>query len=331
LSRLLAAGQGLLIAVSGGRDSMVLLHALHALREAGDDRMLVAAHLNHRLRGEESDRDAALVEAVCRRLDILLDAGCCEPGELEAACIGSLEESARKTRYEYLLAAAARHGLTTIATAHHADDQAETVLFNLLRGTGLRGLCGIPERRAHSTGHVQIIRPLLQVPSRQLADYATASAITFAVDQSNLDLRFARNRVRNEIMPLVAQAVNPRAGDSLRRLADQASEVIACLDELADRLLASARTESNRDACRLRVELLRREPEYLVRHLFQRLWIMNQWSRQDMSAWHWHRLARLVTQDQVNSIDLPSGVRAERTNTILRILRDTSRQPAEHE
>ena len=137
-------------------------------------------------------------------------------------------------RYEFLQTTAQQHGTPLIATAHHAADQAETVLHNILRGTGLRGLRGIPERRRLSDS-VELIRPMLTFGMRNDdLEYVQQHSIAFASDATNKDSRYTRNRIRHELLPLLAAEFNPGVQDSIVRLAEQTQELLQSLDAVAD-------------------------------------------------------------------------------------------------
>ena len=198
---LLPPGCRVLCAVSGGADSMALLTALRAL--APDLGISVAAaHFDHRLRGAESDRDRAFVADWCARHEIPLRLG---HGDVRAAAAAQgrgLEETARDLRYAFLETAAADLGCDRIATAHNADDNAETVLLHLVRGTGLDGLVGIPPRRG------ALIRPLLGCTRAEIEAYLAAEGVPHVEDSSNADPAYARNRIRRDVMP-VLRDLNP--------------------------------------------------------------------------------------------------------------------------
>ncbi len=196
-----------LCAVSGGADSMCLLHFLNSLgRERGFS--VTAAHYNHHLRGEESMRDAAFVSDWCGRVGIP-----CVMGEGDVAAAAQqqnrgVEETARTMRYAFLDATAKECGAAGIATAHHAADNVETVLLHLIRGTGLRGLCGIPPVRG------SLIRPLLTTEKSDILAYLEQHSIPFVTDSSNDDLTYTRNRLRHEIIPLLCQ-LNPNLSGTI--------------------------------------------------------------------------------------------------------------------
>ena len=191
--KMLPAAGTVLCAVSGGRDSMALLHILLRLAE-GTGLGVAAAHFNHHLR-PTADRDEQFVRDWCREHGVPFLAG---SGDVRAAGTG-VEDAARKLRYAFLEKAADRLGASRIATAHHRDDNAETVLLHLLRGTGLRGLCGIPPVRG------RIIRPLLEISRGEIDAYVAENQIPYVEDETNGDTAYTRNRLRLEALPLLEE------------------------------------------------------------------------------------------------------------------------------
>ena len=199
---MLPAGGTVLCAVSGGADSMCMLHLLHAMGEQGGFQV-AAAHFNHRLRGEESERDEAFVRQRCGQWHIPLTVGSGDVAAQAARQGAGVEETARAMRYAFLQKAAEEAGACRIATAHNADDNAETLLLHLIRGTGLQGLTGIPPRRG------EIVRPLLTVSRAEITDYLERQGIDYVEDSSNTDQSYTRNYLRCQVMPLL-RACNPR-------------------------------------------------------------------------------------------------------------------------
>ena len=190
---MLPPGTRVLCACSGGADSTALLHLLRAR----EDLKVACAHFNHRLRGAESDRDEAFVRDLCAALCVDCFFGSADVAAYAAAQRMGLEQAARALRYEFLENTAAAHGFERIATAHHAEDNAETVLLNLTRGSGARGLSGIPPVRG------KIIRPLLTVTRGEILDYLRESGISCVEDSSNAADDCARNRIRHRVLPLL--------------------------------------------------------------------------------------------------------------------------------
>ena len=222
----------MLLALSGGPDSVALLHALRELAPRFGCR-LAAAHLNHRLRGAESERDEMFVRELCATLGVVLVVE--QASDLDPAA-PNLEERAREARYAFLAAAASRLGASFIATAHHADDQAETVMLRLLRGAGAAGLGAMAESVALAPGGVTILRPMLHASRHEILRYLASIGARFVSDSSNAHQGFLRNRVRMELLPELERAYAPGLR---RRLAALATE----MRELDDYVACAARAE----------------------------------------------------------------------------------------
>jgi len=219
--RLLRGRDSVLVAVSGGPDSVALLLALGELGR-GVWRIGVA-HVNHHLRGRESDRDQRFVERLARRLGYHVHVAHVKPRGK-----ASLEERAREARYRALVAIARQRGYRRIATAHTLDDQAETVLHHVVRGTGGTGLGGVQPERADG-----VIRPLLGVSRAQVIEFLDRRGARHRVDRSNRDPRFTRNRLRVRVLPLLERELNPRVKEALGRLAELSREDEDLLEGLA--------------------------------------------------------------------------------------------------
>lgn len=239
-SLLPGGGATVLCAVSGGADSVYLLHRL---RELGVP--VECAHFNHMLRGAESDRDEDFVRGLCAELDIRAHFGRGDVAAFAAKMGLGTEDAARKLRYEFLERTADETGAAVIATAHTADDNAETMLLNLARGSGLRGLCGIPERRG------RIIRPILDTTRREIESYLSERGIAHVEDSSNAGDDYARNRIRHRAVPAL-ESVNPE----FARAASRAAALLRRDEEYLSGL-AQAFVESHPDGlpCRELLEL----------------------------------------------------------------------------
>ena len=229
-------------ALSGGADSVALLHALAAsARERGLP--LHAAHLDHRLRSDSGD-DAAFCRELCERLGVpLVTAGADVAGRAAREGLG-LEEAARLERRAFLRRVQRQAGASAVALAHTRDDQAETVLMRVLRGSGRSGLAAMRARTRH------FIRPLLDVSRADVLDYLAAHGLAWREDPSNRDLRFTRNRVRHELLPYLERHFNPRLRETLARSA-------GFIADESDVLAAQARALLRRAADG---EALRRDP-----------------------------------------------------------------------
>ncbi|MBL8795339.1 MAG: tRNA lysidine(34) synthetase TilS, partial [Planctomycetia bacterium] len=242
LDELGAQTGGIVVAVSGGPDSVALLRALLAV--AAPESPLVIAHLNHRLRGDESDGDAEFVHQLhAALLPLRPDLGLrCDT--IDVAAIArergdNLESTARQTRYDWLTEVAVAAGCRFVATGHTADDQAETILHRLLRGTGLTGLRGIAARRPLANG-IELLRPLLGVGRAEVLAYLDELQQPYRQDSSNQCLDLTRNRIRHELLPLLVRDYNPAIAQLLNQLAAQAEEAAGIVADAAQALLASA-------------------------------------------------------------------------------------------
>jgi tRNA(Ile)-lysidine synthetase-like protein len=320
---LIPAGAGVLVAVSGGRDSTALASAL-AAANARFRRgwRLVAGHVHHGLRGgaADLDRDHAAETARLRGLEFA-EARVDVAGDRRGALRGaSLEEAARRRRYEALLALADERGLGIVATAHHADDQAETVLLRILRGTGIRGLAAMPARRALAPG-VSLVRPLLPFRRADVDRYLEETGIAAREDESNRSPSILRNRVREEALPLLRDLA-PGIDAALVRLARAAAEASAFLEaEAAARLAAmgvpsavgegaAGPPESAPASVRLPLAALRACPHALRGLVLARA--AERVAGTDLLARHRALLERLLALGTGARADLPGESRARR-------------------
>ena len=225
--RMFEKGGKVLVALSGGADSVALIRLLDEFAD-GIGITLAAAHLNHRLRGEESDRDERFVRDLCGTLRIPLLTGTEDVAAIAASDGAGIEETARKVRYRFLREAALRAGCAKIATAHNANDNAETILLNLTRGSGTRGLGGIPPVRG------DIVRPLLCVTRSTIERYLSECGAEYMQDSTNFDTTYTRNKIRHMILP-VLQEINPsfveRALDTAELLRGDGDYLDRCAEE----------------------------------------------------------------------------------------------------
>lgn len=314
--RHLEVGQeGIVVAVSGGPDSVALLRVLAALQHGSG---LTVAHLNHQLRGEESVQDELFVrelatkltlEARCQRIDV---------ARLARTAGDNLEAAARRARYHWLVQVAQETGSRWVATGHTADDQAETVLHRLLRGAGLRGLRGIATRRRLGES-VELVRPLLHIRRAELIAYLNAEKQEARTDSSNVDRAYTRNRIRHELLPLLAERFNPQIVPVLCKLARQADEAYRVEEERARTLLAEAERPRAGRMLVLDRKPLAAAPRHLVREVFRLLWQREGWPESRMSFDAWDRLAG-VARGELSGVDLPGGIRVLAQERVVQIV-----------
>jgi tRNA(Ile)-lysidine synthase len=311
------AGAAGVVAVSGGPDSVALLRAL--VLESTTP--LVVAHLNHRLRGVESNTDEAFVRKLHAELagagaNLLLH--CDRMDVRELARGDNLEGAARRIRYEWLTRVARDSGAAWVATGHTADDQAETVLHGLLRGTGLRGLSGIARRRDLAPG-IELVRPLLQVRRAEVLDFLARLGQPYCQDSSNLDLQLTRNRLRHELLAMLAQGYNPAVVDVLNRLADQANEVQTFVANQAAALLSAAELPRAGKMVVLDARQLSAAPVVLLRETLRLLWLREGWPLGAMGYEAWQRAAALVRGEDA-AMDFPGGLHMRRVGHVIQIV-----------
>ncbi len=230
--QLISHGARLLLAVSGGLDSRVMLDLFCTLAEDWQ-LTLVVGHVHHQLRGEQADADAEFVSELARGYGLPVWTEKVEVRQFAQEQHLSLEAAARKLRYCALGEMCRQAGCHAVVTAHTRDDQVETILAHLLRGTGLAGLAGMAARRLSAEGEVTILRPLLPFSRAQLQVYAGQRSLRWREDASNIDVVFLRNRIRHELMPLLRTRFNPAFEQSLLRLATIAAQLQIDLEEQA--------------------------------------------------------------------------------------------------
>ncbi|MFA5139606.1 MAG: tRNA lysidine(34) synthetase TilS [Elusimicrobiota bacterium] len=221
---LVSPGDRILLAVSGGPDSVCLTHHLH--RVSGPKRLrLSMLHIHHGLRGREADQDAAFVERLACGLGVRLTVKRIPVRDFARSERRSLEDAARVLRYRAFAELASRLHCNKVATGHQLDDQAETVLMHLLRGTKAKGLAGIPAKRPLGKRRIELIRPLLPLSRKDILEYLRAYGLTWRLDRTNASDRFTRNWVRRKLLPLL-ETRNPSIREHLAAIAEDVRALI---------------------------------------------------------------------------------------------------------
>jgi len=309
------ANSSLVAAVSGGADSVSMLDALLRLNGRGKLQVRVAvAHLNHQLRGEESDRDEAFVERLAAQNNLKCAIERIAVAETAVAEKRNLEATARRLRYEFLARVAEDFGAEFILTAHTQDDQAETVLMRLLRGSGAEGLRGIHPVRPICE-NISLIRPMLDVTRADVLAHCEKYGIEFCTDSSNFSGELTRNRIRQELMP-VLKSFNPRSSEGIARMASLLADDDDFLQKLAEIVLAEAREGTN-----IKIKpLLQQHPA--IRRRVLRLWLREaRGGLQRIDAVHIAAIERLVIRGQGGKIiELPDSWQVRLRSGVLEIM-----------
>jgi len=280
-----------LVALSGGADSVALLRAMLAAKTAaGGSGRICAAHFNHGLRSS-ADEDERFVEQLCTHFDTPLNIGRAE-SSLAAQAADGVEAAAREQRYAFLLRAAEHFGARWVVTAHTADDQAETILHRVLRGSGVAGLAGIPRLRPLSEA-VVIARPLLDCTRAEVVQYLSDLQQPHQEDESNQDVSFTRNRLRHQLLPLLRDTYNPQIDRSLVRLGSLAAETQQVVDAAVDALYESSVTRAPRGV-QIAIAQVDRAPSLVLREMLKRIWSEQQWNTQEMGYDQWRDLEKML-------------------------------------
>ena len=292
----------ILVAVSGGADSVSLLDALMRLNERGKLSVKIfVAHLNHQLRGEESDEDEAFMIRLAMQYNLKCFVEQAPIAELARAEKGNLEATARRVRYDFLARAAESCGARFVLTAHTQDDQAETILMRLLRGSGAEGLRGIHAVRRLSES-VELIRPMLSVTRAEVIEHCEHYNLKFRTDSSNYLPDFTRNRVRRELLPLL-RSFNPRSDEALARMAELLADDQDVLHQIALSALIEARQGAGLNANFLR------EQVPAIRRGVLRLWLREERGGiERIELVHLKAIERLILRGHGGRfIELPGG------------------------
>jgi len=306
-NQLVSSQQKLLVAVSGGPDSVCLIYILAKLQEELDIRLHVA-HLNHQLRGAESEADARYVSDLAHRLGIPATVDQRDVKVYQAQQHLSLEEAAREVRYAFLAQVARFIGANQVAVGHTIDDHIETILMHLIRGTGTTGLRGLqPGSLWQSLGDsLTVVRPLLAVSRQETASYCRDHQLMPRLDASNLSLSPLRNRIRHQLLPLL-QSYNPRVADALLRTARIAGDDLAFIDKEIASLWGEIVREQEK-AIILDKESFLELPSTLQRYLLRAIIEKVLGNLKDIEVRHIEEIMGVLTKPAGKRISLPGGL-----------------------
>jgi tRNA(Ile)-lysidine synthase len=311
------------VAVSGGGDSVGLLRVLHELADRVALRLSVA-HLNHGTRGDAASADAEFVAELSASLGLPFDLGQWQPDRGR-----HFESDARRARYAWLTKIARARGASVVAVGHTRDDQAETILHRILRGTGIRGLAGMPRTRTLAPDpKVALVRPLLGVSRQEVRDYLAGLAQPFREDQSNADLTRTRARIRHDLLPKLEVEYNPRIASALVRLGGLAGAFQRSLDSDLEEMKPAVVITSAPHCVVLKHGFLGSLPLHLRAEVLRGVWRDLGWPEAGMTARRWLRLAKLAGKDDVPRVIIGANVVADTENSFLVLRRTPANPPA---
>lgn len=309
------AGDSIVVGVSGGADSMCLLRILISLRDILQPKDLVTVHVNHGIRGESADADELFVERYCRDNGVKFVPVHENVPAIAKNCGLTEEEAGRKVRYEAFMRVCREYGCNRIAVAHNGDDNAETVLFNIARGSGISGLRGISPLRDMGDG-ITLVRPLLECTRAQIEAYLADRGMSFRTDETNLQDEYSRNKIRHIVLPALCEAANPAASRNIRELAARAAELEDYVREMTEReiraLKSDARLKVTTDTVTVSVDALEAMHPTL-RKAFLRTQIgFLAGKLKDIEAVHVDAVCGLISGRVGRSVDLPYGIAVRR-------------------
>ncbi len=315
--RMIQNGEAVLVAVSGGADSVALACILLELAPKYSLRMAIA-HLNHCLRQSESDRDETFVAALAKQLELPFYVGREDVRRFQQRHRLSPEEAARQVRYRFLDAIAAKHGYGKIALGHHGDDNAELVLMNLLRGSGPLGLSGISPVRDN-----KIVRPLINLRRSEIMDYVAAKNLDYVTDSSNRDLKYHRNKIRARLLPELESAYNPKLIDSLNRLTAIMGAEEEWIEDLIHPLFEQAIVFKEKNKLGLSIVELNQQPLAVRRRLIRKAIRWAKGNLRRIAFAHVESVCQLAHIGPTSGmLDLPDRIRIRRDRNVLAISKE---------
>ena len=304
--QMIERGDKVLVGVSGGPDSVFLVHALNRLSDKLGIELCVA-HLDHGIRGKASGQDAQFVKKLARSLDLKLAYK--KLKSVKTASKLSPEERFREKRYEFFKQAARELGAGCLATAHTLDDQAETVLMRVIKGASLKGVVGIHPKRVE--GKIKFIRPLLEVRKTEIIKYLKAKKISYRVDRTNLEDKFLRNRIRNKVIPYL-EKINPRLKAALFNLAESLREDFEFIEEEKRKINPIIKSKKSARHIMLCDMLL--QPKALQKEIAREALRSVGGNIKRLTFGHWKDIDNFVRKKAAGkSMDLPGGVKMRKT------------------
>jgi len=317
IRHMVEAGDTVLVGVSGGPDSVALVHILMALAPKFSIQIAMA-HFNHGLRQSESERDEAFVVSLAEQLDLPVHVGKKDVRGYQKSHHLSLEEAARQVRYHFYQDVISRFGYQKIALGHHADDNAELILMFMMRGSGPLGLSGISPLR-----NDQIIRPLIDIKRSEIMDFITEKKLDYVEDSSNRDLQHLRNRVRNLLIPQLKSEYNPRLIDSLNRMASIMDAEEQWIGTLIRPILDRVIVNEKKSRIGIDISQLNQLPIAVKRRLIREAVLRVKGNLRRMSFVHVEAAIKLAKKGlDSRFLDFPDRIRISRQDHVLIISRE---------
>jgi len=317
---MLEKNDSVLVGLSGGPDSVTLLHALYSLKKEYSLNILLA-HLDHKFRGEESRADRKFCEDLAKKynLEIMWE-------EIDVPKISkekgiSPEEAARFERYGFFKRSAKERGIDKIAVGHTRDDQAETVLMRIIRGAGMKGLGGIsPVKDMHG---FKIIRPLIEISRKDVEAFISETGLKFRKDSSNEKAIFTRNKIRLELIPLLEKEFNSNIKEVLANMAENLKTEDEFLSKLAKRKFKSV-SKVRQEEILIDIKKFKKQPEAIRKRILRAALEEFKGDLRRLTYQHWKEMEDLINSRPVNSIvNLPAGISVakDRTNIVLKLIK----------
>lgn len=312
LNNMMEKRDGIVVGVSGGADSTCLLYILSEVSKEYEAK-LVVVHVNHGIRGKEAERDEHFVAELCKKLELEYHCFHIDVRKLAKEESLSEEEAGRKVRYQAFLEVCHTAQCSKIAIAHNTNDNAETILFQMFRGTGIKGLCGIDpvSQRETSEGIITVIRPLLCLSRQEIEDYMQQHELSFQTDSTNLCNDYSRNKIRNQVLTYVTKEINQNAIMHISGVAAQLKEIEQFVEKSV-RECYTALVDEREHIIMISVGKLKREDIVIQKWIIRRILENLAGSLKDLEAKHVEQVMSLYTKQVGKQIHLPYGMVIQR-------------------
>lgn len=314
-NNLIKQNDNIVIGVSGGADSVCLLNILCEYKKQVPFN-IYAVHINHNIRGEEALRDERYVEKLCKSLDVKLEIFSCDIIRMAKENKLSLEEQGRIVRYEKFREVLKANGGGKIAVAHHKNDQAETILFNMIRGSGLRGISGMKPQNG------DIIRPLLDVKREDIERYLQERNIKYCTDSTNLIDDYMRNKLRLRLIPYIEENINNNFVNNISEMAEILRETDDFISNETDKLIKASTIKKEKESISFDIKILKESHSAIVKQLIRKTFDEIGMGLKDIGKIHVEEVLKLLEKDSGKSIMLPNGYIAKNSYGELTISKD---------